>query len=287
MAPGGGAARRACTCGARADSTAAARSARHRSHGNTHRCAAVRARRQARRIRGAQGRADRGIDPADDRTRRHRAVRYSPGRILETRPKGVDDGAILIVAKDDRARAHRSAVRSRRRAHRCYANRIVDETIAPLFKQADIPAASTPGSTRCSRSSMASRCRRRIAAGKPRAPGARCRYFWLRLLVVAAILRNIIGRAPSALIAGLLGAGAAWCASRRHAHRSAQRRWAIHPRARDELWRRLGRWRPRRPRVSRWLASAAALVEVLEDGGGGGWSGGGGRCGGGGASGRW
>ena len=88
--------------------------------------------------------------------------------------KGVDDGVLLIVAKNDRKlrievglRARRRAARRDREAHRRGDDR------AALQARAISTAASTPASTRMmSRRSKASRCRR-PSRGRRRATGER------------------------------------------------------------------------------------------------------------------
>ena len=145
-----------------------ARGARHRSHRHAHRRAAVRARGEARRVRGAQGRADRGADPADDGARGHRAIRRAAARGLEARPQGHRRRRHPHRRQGRSRHAHRSAVRPRRRAHRRDRAAASSTTRScRCSSRAISPAASTPASTRCSAWSTASRCRRPTRAGNP------------------------------------------------------------------------------------------------------------------------
>ena len=59
----------------------------------------------------AQGQPVAGADGADHAARGHRAVHRARVRAWKLGRKGVDDGVLVVVAKDDRTRAHRAGLR--------------------------------------------------------------------------------------------------------------------------------------------------------------------------------
>ncbi len=70
-------------------------------------------------VRGEEGQPNRRADGADDAARRDRAIRHPRGRKWKLGRKGIDDGAILLVAKRRSPCAHRGRLRFGRRAARC------------------------------------------------------------------------------------------------------------------------------------------------------------------------
>jgi len=192
--------------------------------------------------------------------------------------KGIDDGAALIVAKDDREVRIEVQYGLEGVLTDVTSSRIINETIVPLFKQGDFAGGINAGVDQMLR----------VVDGEPLPPpdqswkskrsGEQLPKLLVGALVLATFLRNFIGRAPAALIAGAGGAAVAW-------------------------WLKAG--------LAMMLMSGVGLFllvllvglggggrggggRVFRDvtrgggfGGGGGWSGGGGRGGGGGASGRW
>ena len=185
--------------------------------------------------------------------------------------KGVDDGALLLVAKDDRALRIEVGYGLEGVLNDATAHRIIDEVIVPRFKRGDF----YPGIE----SGLAAMMQ--VVNGEPLPPPRRAtatvKYDIESLLfvafglvvVVGGMLRALLGRFPAAvLMGGALG---------------------------------LLAWLTFAPLLVAVLAGAAAFIFVLLGGGGrglggyggggsyggGGFSGGGGGFGGGGASGRW
>lgn len=191
--------------------------------------------------------------------------------------KGVDDGALLLVAKDDHALRIEVGYGLEGVLNDATAHRIVDEIIVPRFKRGEFYAGIDAGMS----------AMMQVVNGEPLPPPKRAaasgKYDIESLLfvafglvvVVGGMLRALLGRFPAALLmGGVLGVLA---------------------------------WLTVAPLLIALLAGAAAFVFVLLGGGGrgfggggfghggsygggglgGGFGGGGGGFGGGGASGRW
>ncbi len=190
--------------------------------------------------------------------------------------KGVDDGALLLVAKDDRRLRIEVGYGLEGALPDAIANRIIDEIIVPRFKRGDFFAGIDAGVTAMIQ----------VINGEPLPPpraAASGKYDvesllvggFVLVVVVGSMLRALLGRFPAAILMGGLLGGAAWWIT-------AQMLIAL-------------------------FAGVAAFLFVLFGGmsrgftgyggggfggyggglGGGGFSGGGGGFGGGGASGRW
>lgn len=186
--------------------------------------------------------------------------------------KGVDDGALLLIAKDDRALRIEVGYGLEGALNDATANRIIDEIIVPRFKRGDFYAGIEAGLA----------AMMRVVEGEPLPPprrgAASGKYDIESLLFIAfalvvgvgGMLRALLGRFPAALLMGAALAALAWFTI-------AQLFIAL-------------------------LAGVLAFVFVLLGGGrgfigyggfgggyggGGGFGGGGGGFGGGGASGRW
>lgn len=192
--------------------------------------------------------------------------------------KGVDDGALLLVAKDDHSLRIEVGYGLEGVLNDATANRIIDEVIVPRFKRGDFYSGIESGLA----------AMMQIVNGEPLPPPKRASAsgkfdiesmlfiaFGL-VVVVGGMLRAMLGRFPAAvLMGGVLGVLA---------------------------------WLTVAPLLIAVLAGAAAFIFVLLGGGGrgfggyggggfgggsggfgggGGFSGGGGGFGGGGASGRW
>ncbi|MDO8595857.1 MAG: TPM domain-containing protein [Sulfuricaulis sp.] len=190
--------------------------------------------------------------------------------------KGVDDGALLLVAKDDRALRIEVGYGLEGALNDATAKRIIAEIITPFFKRGEFYAGIDAGTA----------AMMRVIDGEPLPPPPRAAAsgtydiesllfiaFGL-VVVVGGILRTLLGRFPAALLMGGALGGMAWLTV-------ASLLVAL-------------------------LAGLMAFVFVLlggsgrgfgghgsggfgggSYGGGGGFSGGGGGFGGGGASGRW
>ena len=124
--------------------------------------------------------------------------------------KGTDDGLILIVAKDDRAMRFEVGYGLEGALPDALAGRIINETIAPLFKQGDFYGGINAGLDQAIR----------VIDGEPLpAPDQRWKptqgrgipwQFVFVLLFFSGALSRIFGRVGGAGVAGLIGAGIAW-----------------------------------------------------------------------------
>jgi len=189
--------------------------------------------------------------------------------------KGVDDGALLLVAKDDRTLRIEAGYGLEGVLNDATANRIIDEIIVPRFKRGEFYAGIESGTAAMMRvieGETLPQPRRGSASGKYDIESLLFIAFGL-VVVVGGVLRAMLGRFPAALLMGGALAVLAWLTV-------AQMVIAL-------------------------LVGLMAFVFVLLGGGGrgfggyggggfggggyggGGFSGGGGGFGGGGASGRW
>jgi uncharacterized protein len=125
--------------------------------------------------------------------------------------KGTDDGAILIVAKDDRELRIEAGYGLEGVLTDATSNRIIEDTIAPLFKQGDYFSGVNAGLDQIMRvidgetlPPPDTKWKRDRGAGIP----------WPMLLVgglfIMQVLRPMIGRGPAAGVVGVGGAGVAW-----------------------------------------------------------------------------
>ena len=189
--------------------------------------------------------------------------------------KGVDDGALLLVAKDDRTLRIEVGYGLEGVLNDATAKRIVDEVIVPRFKRGEFFSGIESGTTAMMQVINGEPLpppRRAAASGKYDIESLLFIAFGL-VVVVGSMLRAVLGRFPAAmLMGGALGALA---------------------------------WLTVAPMLIALLVGLMAFVFVLLGGagrgfggygggglgggygGGGGFSGGGGGFGGGGASGRW
>ncbi|MCP5277822.1 MAG: TPM domain-containing protein [Thiobacillus sp.] len=190
--------------------------------------------------------------------------------------KGLDDGLLLLVAKDDRALRIEVGYGLEGVIPDAVANRVIDETIVPRFKEGDFAGGIEAGVDSLIR----------LVSGEPlpvaSAPetlegpswlGDSFQFIALGLFIAAGMLRALLGRLMAATVLGGVGFLGVW--------------WVI-----GNLWAAL-------------IIGAIIFVFTLGGGsggriyrggggggsggfgGGGGFSGGGGGFGGGGASGRW
>ena len=187
----------------------------------------------------------------------------------------VDDGAILVVAKNDRTLRLEVGYGLEGALSDITSKRIVSDTIAPRFKQGDYYGGIDAGVAQIIR----------VIDGEPLPPPQRAAaspfdqvrhlapFLMVAALVVGGVLRSALGKLPGSLLTGALVGGVAWLLI-------GAALWAA-------------------------LAGLAAMVVTLLGGGavlrgmgglsgggrggfgGGGFRGGGGGFGGGGASGRW
>jgi len=191
--------------------------------------------------------------------------------------KKVDDGAILIVAKDDRALRIEVGYGLEGPLNDAISNRIIDETIVPRFKRQDFAGGIDAGLEQM----MAAIDGEPLPAPPPRswregdARGGQPYFpviFGLAV-VLAAVLPALFGRLGGSLAAGVLVAGVTWLL--------AGALWIA-------VFIGLGAMAFTLMGGSGFLSSWAGGYRGYGGGrGGGGFSGGGGGFGGGGASGRW
>lgn len=124
----------------------------------------------------------------------------------------VDDGALLLVAKDDRAVRIEVGYGIEGALSDLVARRIVDEVITPRFRQGDFDGGIAAGAEQIMR----------VVDGEPLPAPARGRqerandiglpwpFLFVVALMLGGLLRNALGRVPGAVVtAGVLGA-AAW-----------------------------------------------------------------------------
>jgi len=128
--------------------------------------------------------------------------------------KGVDDGAALIVAKDDRAVRIEVQYGLEGVLTDATSGRIINDTILPLFKAGDFAAGVTAGVDQMIR----------VVDGEPLPapdhawkPAGKTNIPWQVLLIGLFILNSLvsgfIGRLPGASVSALLGAGIVWWVS--------------------------------------------------------------------------
>ena len=124
----------------------------------------------------------------------------------------VDDGAILVVAKDDRTLRLEVGYGLEGALSDITSKRIISDTIVPRFKQGDYYGGIDAGVAHIIR----------VVDGEPLPPparGAAERYGELRqlfpfllivVLVVGAVLRTTLGKLPGSLVTGALAGAVAW-----------------------------------------------------------------------------
>ena len=126
--------------------------------------------------------------------------------------KKVDDGAILVVAKDDRALRIEVGYGLEGALNDATSKRIISETITPRFKQGDFNGGITAGVNQIIR----------VIDGEPLpAPQGRpatgiadiqqyVPVIFILALVIGGVLRSVLGRFPGALVTGGGVAVVAW-----------------------------------------------------------------------------
>jgi len=201
--------------------------------------------------------------------------------------KGVDDGALLVVAMDDRALRIEVGYGLEGALSDLVANRIVEDIVVPHFKRADFVGGIEAGVDAMIR----------VVDGEPlpapapgpapgRGEGSRLEMLlmigFVLVFVGGGILRAIIGRVPAALAIGGATGFIAWTLL-------ASLGLAAGVGAVAFLFTLLAGAVRHAGRASRggWPPGGFGGGGFGGLGGGGGWSGGGGGFGGGGASGRW
>lgn len=193
--------------------------------------------------------------------------------------KGIDDGALLLIAKQDRSLRIEVGYGLEGVIPDAVANRVIDEVITPYFKRGDFYGGISAGVDRITR----------LIDGEPLPPPRQeptsgiaelLPFLFIPALVAGQIVRLLFGRLLGALIMGALVGGAIWwlIGSLLGALVGAAVAFFI-VFTQDQV---PGGY-PRRGRYG----GMGSGVEGGGRSGGGGFSGGGGGFGGGGASGRW
>jgi uncharacterized protein len=124
--------------------------------------------------------------------------------------KGVDDGAALIVAKDDRAVRIEVQYGLEGVLTDALSSRIINETIVPLFKEGDFAGGINAGVDQMLKVVDGEPLPAPDRTWKSRRSADTLPKFLMFALVAGLVLRNFIGRAPAALASGAGSAGMAW-----------------------------------------------------------------------------
>lgn len=201
--------------------------------------------------------------------------------------KGVDDGAILIVALKDRELRIETGYGLEGALPDAVAKRIVEEVIVPRFKQGDYFAGIDAGVSRMMAviegEALPPPSRTKGTGGAGRGSGGGFESFlmvaFILVFVVGGILRSVFGRTLGSGVIGVLGGIAGWIMLGSAIAAVAVGIVAVILSLMGGLGgmgsHRRGGWMGGFPGGGGW------------SGGGGSWGGGGGGFGGGGASGRW
>ena len=200
--------------------------------------------------------------------------------------KGVDDGAALIVAKDDRAVRIEVQYGLEGVLTDAISSRITNDTIVPMFKQGDYAGGINAGVDQMLKVVDGEPLPEPDQTWKGGRAGNSLSKILIFALVISTFLRNIIGRAPTALLTGLLGAGAAWWLNAGIPIILLSGFGLFFLVLVTGFGGGLGGMSPG-GRVFRDVSRGGGFGGGFGGGGGGGFSGGGGRGGGGGATGRW
>lgn len=126
--------------------------------------------------------------------------------------KGVDDGALLLVAKDDRALRIEVGYGLEGALNDATAKRVVDEVIVPYFKRGEFYPGIESGITAMMRvidGEALPPPKRAAASGKDDIETLLFVAFGL-VVVVGGMLRVLLGRFPAALLMGGVLGGLAW-----------------------------------------------------------------------------
>jgi uncharacterized protein len=124
--------------------------------------------------------------------------------------KGVDDGAALIVAKDDRAVRIEVQYGLEGVLTDALSSRIVNDTIVPLFKEGDFAGGINAGVDQMMKVVDGEPLPAPDRSWKSKPSGDTLPKFLGVALILGLMLRKFIGRAPAALVSGLGSAGMAW-----------------------------------------------------------------------------
>jgi len=134
------------------------------------------------------------------------AERWKPGR------KNVDDGVLLVVAKNDRTMRIEVGYGLEGALNDATCKRIISEIIAPRFRQGDFHGGISSGVDRILRVIDGEPLPEPKAGlpGNARSLGHLFPVFLLLALVVGGVLRTVLGRIPGALVTGGAVSVIAW-----------------------------------------------------------------------------
>lgn len=135
------------------------------------------------------------------------AEAWKPGRAAP------DDGAILIVAKDDRELRIEVGHGLEGALTDATSNRIINDTIVPLFKEGDFAGGINAGVDQMMKVIDGEPLPAPDQSWQTKKPTGALTNLWIAVLVFGVVLRSVIGRIPAGLAAGFGGAGAAWLLS--------------------------------------------------------------------------
>jgi uncharacterized protein len=124
--------------------------------------------------------------------------------------KGVDDGVILIVAKDDRALRIQTQYGVEGTLTDSVAGRIIRETIVPLLRQGDFFGGINAGLDQILRVVDGESLPAPQPEWKDEGGSPPIGFLLMAGFMIAGVLRSWIGRAPAALITGIGGGGVTW-----------------------------------------------------------------------------
>jgi uncharacterized protein len=127
--------------------------------------------------------------------------------------KGVDDGVLLVVAKNDRRLRIEVGYGLEGVLPDAVAKRIVDEDIAPRFKQGDFYGGIRAGTDRVMRVIEGEKLPAPAARGPPRSQTDAWEWLFgglIVLMVIGGALRSILGRFLGALVVGGIAGAIAW-----------------------------------------------------------------------------
>jgi uncharacterized protein len=194
---------------------------------------------------------------------------------------GTDDGAALIVAKDDRELRIEVQYGLEGALTDATAGRIINDTIVPLFKQGDFYGGINAGVDQMLRVVDGEQLPEPDQKWKPEGSRTLSPFVVFLLLAGSGILSRAVGRLTGASIIGIFGAALGWWLTSRlmFVPLGFVGGFLV-----ALLIGTAGVGRAGSGRVFRDIGRGGGWSS---GGGGGGWSGGGGRGGGGGASGRW
>ncbi len=150
-------------------------------------------------------------------TTRPEAIEPFALRVVEQWKLGrrkVDDGALLLVAKDDRAVRIEVGYGIEGALNDATAARIIAEVITPRFRQGDFDGGLTAGLDQIMRvldgEALPPPTRRRGAAAADNGLGQSWPVLFIVALVLGGVLRQVLGRVPGALVVGGVLGVVAW-----------------------------------------------------------------------------